>query len=415
MARAMPRASAVTTQFRALNIHEYSSKALLDEFGCKVEFGLMCTNIEQVTAACAQIKSEKKVVKSQVLAGGRGKGVFKDGFKGGVHVCPDATSAVEVAKRMLGNTLVTKQTGEAGLLVEKLYVTETIPAIKRELYVALLLDRATCKPTFIASAEGGVNIEEVAEKNPDAIKKMPISIHDGVSREACLDFGKALGFDAEGSEKLAQQLIGIYNLAKAKDATMVEINPLVELESGDIMLLDAKLSFDDNAKFRRPEIWALEDNTQKNYKEVLADKHDLNYIALDGNVGCMVNGAGLAMATMDIISLYGQKPANFLDVGGSAKTDQIIAAFEIISADPNVKLILVNIFGGIMKCDVIAEGIIAAVKHLGPKFTIPLVVRLEGTNELKGKQLLTESGLKITAVKDLDEAGRVATEMVAKA
>lgn len=413
-AAVVPKAAAVATQMRALNVHEYAAKGLLEEFGCKVEFGVMCTDIDQVKAACAAIKTEKKVVKSQVLAGGRGKGTFKDGFQGGVHVCADATKAIDVAKHMLNNTLVTKQTGPEGLLVQRLYVTETIPAIKRELYVALVLDRVTCMPTFIASAQGGMAIEEIAAENPDAIKKLPINIHDGVNREKCIQFGKLLGFNAEGSEKLAQQLIGIYNLAKAKDATMVEINPLVELENGDVMLLDAKVSFDDNAKFRRPEIWALEDQSQKNYKEVLADKHDLNYVALDGNVGCMVNGAGLAMATMDIISLYGQKPANFLDVGGSAKTEQIIAAFEIISGDPNVKVILVNIFGGIMKCDVIAEGIIAAVKHLGAKFTIPLVVRLQGTNDEEGKKLLRDSGLKISPVKDLDEAGRVATSLVTK-
>jgi succinyl-CoA synthetase beta subunit len=407
-------AAAAATQVRALNVHEYSAKALLNEFGCKTEFGIMCESIDEVKAACAKIKTPKKVVKSQILAGGRGKGTFKDGFKGGVHVCKDAEEAVATAKKMLGNTLITKQTGEKGLEVQKLFVTEVVPAIKRELYCALLLDRATCKPTFIASTQGGMNIEEVAEKTPEAIKKLAINIHNGLSEDQCHAFAKELGFDGDGAEKMTKQLIGIYNLAKAKDATMVEINPLVELENGDVMCIDAKLSFDDNARFRRPEIWQLEDMAQKNPKEVKADKYDLNYIALDGNVGCMVNGAGLAMATMDIISLYGQKPANFLDVGGSAKTEQIIAAFDIISADPQVKVILVNIFGGIMKCDLIAEGIIAAVKTLGEKFTLPLVVRLQGTNDDLGKKILRDSGLKIHPVANLDEAGRKACELAAK-
>ena len=421
LARAIPFArpaacsAAVATQMRRLNIHEYSSKQLLNEFGCKTEFGIMCESIEEVKAACSKIKTDKKVVKSQVLAGGRGKGTFKDGFKGGVHVCESADAAVSCAERMLGNTLVTKQTGEKGLVVKKLFVTEVVPAIKRELYVALLLDRATCKPTFIASTEGGMNIEEVAATKPDAIKKMPVSVHDGISEDACREFAKSLGFNEDGCERMAKQLIGIYNLAKAKDATMVEINPLVELENGEVMCIDAKLSFDDNAQFRRPEVWKHEDLGQKDAKEVKADKYDLNYIALDGNVGCMVNGAGLAMATMDIISLYGQKPANFLDVGGSAKAEQIIAAFDIISSDPSVKVILVNIFGGIMKCDLIADGIVKAVNELGDKFKLPLVVRLEGTNEDEGKRILKESGLKIHPVNNLDEAGRVATDLVASA
>ena len=414
-ARAAVPAVSASAQARNLNIHEYSSKQLLNEFGCKTEFGIMCESMEEVKAACAKIKTDKKVVKSQILAGGRGKGTFTDGFAGGVHVCADADKAIEVAGKMLNNTLVTKQTGEKGLVVKKLFVTEVVPAIKRELYCALLLDRATCKPTFIASTEGGMNIEEVAATRPEAIKKLPVSVHDGISEEACREFAKSLGFDTEGCEKMSKQLIGIYNLAKSKDATMVEINPLVELENGDVMCIDAKLGFDDNAQFRRPEIWAHEDIGQKDAKEAKADKHDLNYIALDGNVGCMVNGAGLAMATMDIISLYGQKPANFLDVGGSAKAEQIIAAFDIISSDPSVKVILVNIFGGIMLCDLIASGIVEAVKTLGDKFNLPLVVRLEGSNEDEGKRILRESGLKIHPVNNLDEAGRVATELVAKA
>ena len=408
--QAMPAAG---VQRRFLNVHEYSSKQLLREFGCKTEFGIMATSIDEVKAACQKIKSEKKVVKSQILAGGRGKGTFVDGYQGGVHVCPNAEAAITCAEKMLNNTLVTKQTGAQGQKVGKLFVTEAIPGIKRELYVALVLDRKTCCPTFIASAEGGMGIEELAHSNPEKIKKMPVNIHDGIDKENCIKFAMEIGFDESNAESAAKQFMGIYNLAKAKDCTMVEINPMVELEDGDVMCIDAKLSFDDNAQFRRPEIWEMEDKSQKDPKEVKADEYDLNYIALEGNVGCLVNGAGLAMGTMDIISLYGQKPANFLDVGGSAKAEQIVQAFEIITADPSVKCILVNIFGGIMKCDVIANGIVEAMQTLGDKVTVPIVVRLEGTNEKLGKEILSNSGMKIHPVSNLDEAGRKATELVA--
>ena len=401
-----------TTQRRSLNVHEYTSKQFLRDYGCNTEFGIMATSIEEVKAACAKIKTEKKVVKSQILAGGRGKGTFTDGFQGGVHVCSGTDSAIETATKMLGNTLVTKQNGPAGHKVSKLFVTEAIPNIKRELYVALVLDRKTCSPTFIGSSEGGMGIEELAAEKPHMIKKMPISIHEGINKDATLKYCAELGFTGASAEAAAKQLIGIYQLAKAKDCTMVEINPLVELENGDVMCIDAKLSFDDNAQFRRPEVWEFEDKTQKDAKEVAADEADLNYIALDGTVGCFVNGAGLAMGTMDTISLYGEKPANFLDVGGSAKTDQIIKAFEIITTDKSVKCILVNIFGGIMKCDLIANGIVEAVNHFGGKLDVPLVVRLEGTNDAEGKRILKESGLKIHPCNDLDEACRTATELV---
>ena len=410
--RTMAPRFAAGAQARHLNLHEYSSKQLLNEFGAKTEYGIMCETIPEVEAALAKIKSEKKVVKSQILAGGRGKGTFEDGFEGGVHVCDNAEKALEVAKRMLNNKLVTKQTNGKGVEVRKLYVTEAIPKIKRELYVALVLDRKTASPTFIASSEGGMGIEELAATRPDMIKKMSVNVHQGVDEKACIKFAASLGFGETGAEEAAKQIMAIYNLAKAKDCTMVEINPMVELEDESVMCIDAKLGFDDNAQFRRPDIWAQADNTEKDPKEILADEADLNYIALEGNVGCLVNGAGLAMATMDIISLYGQKPANFLDVGGSAKTDQIIRAFDIICSDKTVKCILVNIFGGIMKCDLIAEGIVEAVKVLKDKVNVPLVVRLEGTNEEKGRQILKDSGLKIHSAKDLDEAGRMATDLV---
>ena len=413
---AMPTAlAAAGMQRRCLNVHEYSSKELLRQFGASVEFGVKCETIDEVAAACDKIKTEKKVVKSQILAGGRGKGTFTDGFQGGVHVCPDAKTAIETAKKMLGNTLVTKQTGAGGLKVSKLFVTETVPGIKKELYVALVLDRASFKPTFIISTEGGMNIEEVAATKPEAIKKIHVDIHKGFDKEEAIGFIKQMGLSDTTAKSLATQLEAIYRLAKSKDATMVEINPLVVLENDTTMCIDAKLNFDDNAFFRRKDdIWPHEDSSQMDPKEVKAAKWDLQYIALDGNVGCMVNGAGLAMSTMDIISLYGAKPANFLDAGGSAKEDQIVAAFEIIAADKNVKVLLVNIFGGIVMCDMIAKGIIAAVKKLEAKggFNLPLVVRLSGSNEELGKKILAESGLKITSCADLDEAGKTAAELV---
>lgn len=411
----MPKLAAGSTQRRFLNLHEYCSKQFLRDYGCNTEFGIMATTIDEVRAACAKIKTDKKVVKSQILAGGRGKGTFVDGFQGGVHVCSGTDAAIATAQKMLGNTLVTKQTGPTGQRVSKLFVTEAIPNIKRELYVALVLDRKTCSPMFIGSAEGGMNIEQLAVEKPHMIKKMAINIHEGIDKDATLKYCAELGFTGATAEIAAKQLIGIYQLAKAKDCTMVEINPLVELENGDVMCIDAKLSFDDNAQFRRPEVWEFEDKTQKDIKEVMADEAGLNYIALDGTVGCFVNGAGLAMGTMDTIALYGEKPANFLDVGGSAKTDQIIKAFEIITTDKSVKCILVNIFGGIMKCDLIANGVIEAVKHFGGKLNVPLVVRLEGTNDAEGKRILKESGLKIHPCNDLDEACRTACELVKKA
>lgn len=407
-----PRTLTAAGSLRFLNIHEHQSKELLQEFGCSTEFGVVAHTLDEVKAAIPQIETSKIVVKSQVLAGGRGQGTFKSGFKGGVHVCNGAEEAMRVAKEMLGQVLVTKQTGEKGMLVNRLFITEAKDNIKRELYVALTLDRKTCSPTFIGSAEGGMAIEELAKDRPEMIKKMIVNIHDGIQEDACRKFATELGFEGATADKAAKQFVSIYNLAKAKDATMVEINPLVELDDGTVMCLDAKLNFDDNAQFRRPDIWALEDSTQKDPKEVEADKAELNYIALDGNVGCLVNGAGLAMATMDIISLYGQKPANFLDVGGSAKSEQIVKAFEIITSDPNVKCLLVNIFGGIMLCDLIATGIVEACKTMGDKLKVPLVVRLEGTNEELGKEILAKSGLKIYPVNNLDEAGKTAAELV---
>lgn len=408
---ALPQFS-VGQQARFLNIHEHASKQLLRANGANTEFGIMCTTLDQVRAAVAKIETPKKVVKAQILAGGRGKGTFSNGFVSGVHICDNAESAVATAEKMLNNILITKQTGPKGLPVKRLFVTETIPAIKRELYCAILLDRVTCKPMFVASQEGGMGIEELAATQPEKIVKFPVNNMTFTETEGAV-LAEKLGFTGASVPKAAKQFVAIFETARKNDATMVEINPLAECENGEVMCIDAKISLDDNAAFRHKEWQELADPSQKDAKEVEADKFDLNYIALDGNVGCMVNGAGLAMSTMDIIALYGQKPANFLDVGGSAQTEQIVQAFSIITRDPNVKCILVNIFGGIMKCDVIAEGVIAAVKQLGSALKVPIVVRLEGTNDKLGLQLLADSKLPITPASDLDDAAQKACKLVA--
>lgn len=407
-------ANGASVQRRFFNIHEYQSKAILKEGGCRTEFGIPCRTIEEVEAAVAKIRTERKVVKSQILAGGRGMGTFTDGFKGGVHVCKNAEDAIACAKKMLNNTLVTKQTGPNGQKVNVLFVTEAVADIKRELYLALLLDRKTASPMFIGSAEGGMGIEELAQKSPEKIKKMRISVQEGISHDMCIAFAKELGFSGTAAERAAEQLEALYNIGKAKDCTQVEINPLVELQNGDVMCIDAKLSFDDNAEFRQKDIFSLADSTQIDPKEVLAKQYDLNYIALDGNVGCLVNGAGLAMATMDLISLFGGRPANFLDVGGSASKDQIVAAFQIITGDPSVKSILVNIFGGIMRCDVIAEGIVAASQQLAGR-SVPVVVRLSGSQEEEGRRILRESGLALHPAHNFEEAAKLACKLAAGA
>lgn len=402
-----PKAGAMQRRF--FNIHEYQSKRILKDNGGKVEFGIACNTVEEVEAACAKIKTTKKVVKSQILAGGRGMGTFVDGYKGGVKVCDSTDAAVAAAKAMLGNTLVTKQTGPKGQLVSTVYVTEAISGIKRELYLSLILDRKSASPMFIGAAEGGMGIEELAASQPDKIKTMRVNVAEGVDHDACVAYAKELGFTGETAERAAEQIKSIYNIGKSKDCTMVEINPFVELENGEVMEIDAKLSFDDNAAFRQKEIFALEDTTQIDAKEVTAKQYDLNYIALEGNVGCLVNGAGLAMSTMDLISFNGGSPANFLDVGGSASEEQIVAAFKIITGDKNVKSILVNIFGGIMHCDVIANGIINASRLLNTM--IPVVVRLSGTNEDLGRKILRDSGLALHPAEDFESAAKLAVKL----
>ena len=389
-----------------MNIHEYQAKAVLSEFGVAISRGVPVLKASDAEAAAKQLPGPIWVVKSQIHAGGRGKGKFKEpsaGDKGGVRIAKSVPEVAEYAKQMLGATLVTVQTGPHGKQVNRLYIEEGSD-IDKEFYLSLLVNRETSEVSFVVSTEGGVNIEDVAHKTPEKIVSFSVDPATGIMGHHGRAVAKALNLSgdlAKQAEKLTTQL---YNAFTAKDMAMLEINPLVVTKQGQLRVLDAKISFDDNAMFRHPEVAALRDETEEDAKEIEASKYDLNYVALDGTIGCMVNGAGLAMATMDIIKLYGMEPANFLDVGGSATVDRVAAAFKIITADPNVKGILVNIFGGIMKCDVIADGVVAAVKQVGLK--VPLVVRLEGTNVDAGKKIIRESGLNVLSADDLDDAAQ---------
>src|SRR3954465_1277477 len=389
-----------------MNIHEYQAKALLNEFGVAISKGVPVLKPEEAEAAATQLPGPIWVVKSQIHAGGRGKGKFKEasaGEKGGVRIAKSAAEVFEFAKQMLGATLVTIQTGPAGKQVNRLYI-EDGSDIDKEFYLSILVDRETSRVSFVVSPEGGVNIEDVAHNSPEKIVTFSIDPATGIMGHHGRTVANALklsGDLAKQAEKLTAQL---YAAFVAKDMSMLEINPLVVTKQGQLRVLDAKVSFDDNALFRHPEVLALRDETEEDAKEIEASKYDLNYVTLDGNIGCMVNGAGLAMATMDIIKLYGMAPANFLDVGGSASKEKVAAAFKIITADPNVKGILINIFGGIMKCDIIAEGVVAAVKEVGLK--VPLVVRLEGTNVDAGKKIISESGLNVVPADNLDDAAQ---------
>jgi len=343
------------------------------------------------------------VIKSQILAGGRGLGTFTNGFKGGVHVIK-SSQVSEYASKMLGGCLVTKQSGPEGKPVNTLLIAKKMKLVN-EMYFAIMLDRTTMGPLIIACSEGGTSIEDLAESSPEKIIKVPIDINVGLTDEQAQQVVAGLKCSGD-SEAAAGQIKALYRLFHESDCTMVEVNPLAEDDKGMLIAADAKVGFDDNASFRQAEIFAKRDTSQEDPREVAADKWDLNYVGLDGNIGCMVNGAGLAMATMDIIAAYGGTPANFLDVGGSAKAEQISAAFKIITADKRVKAILVNIFGGIMKCDVIAEGVLTAVKEVG--LSIPLIVRLEGTNVALGKEIIDNSGLAITSADNLDDAAQKA-------
>ena len=389
-----------------MNIHEYQAKAILRDFGAPVAAGVPVLKAAEAAAAAKQLPGPVYVVKAQIHAGGRGKGHFKEsaaGEKGGVRIAKSIEEAETFAKQMLGNTLVTVQTGEAGKQVNRLYI-EDGAAIDKEFYLSLLIDRATSRISFVVSTEGGMSIEDVAHETPEKIVTFAVDPATGIMPHhgrRVADALKLTGDLVKQAGKLTEQL---YKAFVEKDMELLEINPLIVTKDGQLRCLDAKCAFDDNALYRHPEVVALRDITEEDEKEIEASKHELAYIALDGDIGCMVNGAGLAMATMDIIKLYGAFPANFLDVGGGASKEKVTAAFKIITADPKVKGILVNIFGGIMKCDVIAEGVLAAVREVG--LHMPLVVRLEGTNVELGKKMIDESGLDVIAAENLDDAAQ---------
>ncbi len=395
-----------------MNIHEYQAKALFEKFGVPVPKGAAAKTPEEFINALSELPDGPTMVKSQIHAGGRGKGVFKDGYKGGVKFCKTKAEAKEVAAFMLGNTLVTAQTGPAGRKVQTIYFT-VASDIKKEYYLAILLDRAASRPVIVASTEGGVEIEKVAHETPEKIFKVVIDPAYGLAdfqvRELVTKLGLA-GPEAKNATRLIRSLYAMY---WETDAAMVEVNPLISTPAGDVLALDAKVSFDDNALFRHPEIMALRDLNEEDPKEIEASKHALNYIALDGDIACLVNGAGLAMSTMDIIKHFGGNPANFLDVGGGATRSQVVAAFKIILGDPNVKGIFVNIFGGIMDCNVIATGIVDAVREVGLR--LPLVVRLEGNNVEAGKATLASSGLTIVSGDSMADAAQKIIRLVAKA
>ena len=388
-----------------MNIHEYQAKELLQKFDVATTRGRVAATLDDVEQIARELGDVDIVVKAQIHAGGRGKGAFKNGFKGGVHVRKTPAEVREVAAKMLGQILVTHQTGPAGRTVNKVLVAESAD-IAREIYFAILLDRATAAPLVVASTEGGVEIEAVAAKSPEKIIREAIDPLAGLQPFQARKIAKQLGFKSSQLKNASKLFEGLYRTFIAFDCSMVEVNPLVVTTKGEVLALDAKFNFDDNALYRHPEIAALRDVAQEDPREVEASKYGLNYIGLDGNIACLVNGAGLAMATMDIIKFYGGEPANFLDVGGGANEQQVTEAFKILLADKKVKAILVNIFGGIMKCDVIAQGIINAAKTI--KLSVPVVVRLEGTNVECAKQLLKESGLALITAGDLADAAQKA-------
>ena len=389
-----------------MNVHEYQAKELLAKFGVAVPAGYPALSVAEALAGAQRLPGPLYVVKAQIHAGGRGKGKFKElpaDAKGGVRLAKSLDEVESNARDMLGNTLVTIQTGDAGKQVNRLYITDGVD-IAKEYYLSLLVDRKTGRIAFVVSTEGGVDIEAVAHDTPEKISTFTVDPAEGFQPHHGRAVAYALKLEGDlnkAAQKLARQL---YDAFVALDCAMLEINPLVETAGGELLVLDAKMSFDSNAMFRHPDVEALRDETEEDPAEVEASKYDLAYIKLDGNIGCMVNGAGLAMATMDIIKLNGEFPANFLDVGGGASKEKVTAAFKIILKDPAVKGILVNIFGGIMKCDIIADGIVAAAKEVN--LSVPLVVRLEGTNVQQGKDILANSGLPIVAANDLGDAAR---------
>src|SRR5205809_2108577 len=406
----MSESFALSRASTAMNIHEYQAKELLQKFGVATTRGKVASSPEEAEQIAREIAPAEIVVKAQIHAGGRGKGTFANGFKGGVHLCKTPEEAREIAGKMLGQTLVTHQTGAAGRVVNKVLVAQSAQ-IAREIYFAILLDRATAAPLIVASTEGGVEIEAVAEKSPEKIIRESVHPLAGLQPFQARKLARQLGFESSQIKAAAQLFNGLYRTFIGLDCSMVEVNPLVVTDKGEVLALDAQFNFDDNALYRHPAVAALRDISDEDPREVEASKHDLNYIGLDGNIACLVNGAGLAIATMNIIKVYGGSPANFLDVGGSATEGQGHEAFKILVGDKRVEAILVNIFGGIAKCDVIAQGIIAAAKAVG--LSVPLVVRLEGTNVEKGKQLLKESGLTLITADDLADAAEKAVKAAA--
>ncbi|XP_021713842.1 succinate--CoA ligase [ADP-forming] subunit beta, mitochondrial [Chenopodium quinoa] len=395
-------------QLRRLNIHEYQGAELMSKYGVNVPKGVAVSSVDEVQKAIKEsfAGQDEVVVKSQILAGGRGLGTFKNGLKGGVHIVK-TDQAADIAGKMLGQILVTKQSGPQGKPVNKLYLCEKM-SLTNEVYFAITLDRTTLGPLIIACSKGGTSIEDLAEKYPDMIIKVPIDVFKGITDEDAAKVVDGLALKSADKQASIEQVKNLYKLFCECDCTMLEINPLAETSDNQLVAADAKLNFDDNAAFRQKEIFALRDTSQEDPREVAAAKADLNYIGLDGEIGCMVNGAGLAMATMDIIKLHGGTPANFLDVGGSASENQVVEAFKILTSDERVKAIMVNIFGGIMKCDVIASGIVNAAKQVSLK--VPLVVRLEGTNVDQGKRILKESNMTIITAEDLDDAAEKAVK-----
>src|SRR2546423_3102064 len=393
-----------------MNIHEYQAKELLQKFDVATTRGRVAATLDEAEQIARDLGDIDIVVKAQIHSGGRGKGTFKNGFKGGVHVRKTADEVRNVAAKMLGQILVTHQTGPDGRKVNKVLVAESAD-IGREIYFAVLVDRATAAPLIVASTEGGVEIEAVAAQSPEKIIREPVNPLAGLQPYQRRKLAKQLGFESSQLKNASKLFEGLYRTFIAFDCSMVEVNPLVITTTGDVLALDAKFNFDDNALYRHLEVAAMRDVAEEDPREVEASKHGLSYTGLDGNIACLVNGAGLAMATMDIIKFYGGEPANFLDVGGGATEEQVTEAFKILIADKKVKAILVNIFGGIMKCDIIAQGIINAAKTL--RLSVPLVVRLEGTNVEAGKKLIADSGLAVIAADDLADAAQKAVKAAA--
>ncbi|GAA5841424.1 hypothetical protein JCM9279_000648 [Rhodotorula babjevae] len=408
-ARALKPSAAVGNQRRNLSIHEYLSMNLLNEYGVPTPKSKAAFSAEEAKQVAQNFGADKLVIKAQVLAGGRGKGHFDgpNGLKGGVQMVDSPEQAGKYAEQMIGHNLITKQTGAAGRICNAVMLAERRNPT-HEYYVAILNDRSLGGPALVASRQGGMNIEDVARDDPSAIITTPIPFEEGLSKQLAGEIAQKLGFKPESQDKAADIFIKLYQLFKERDATQIEINPLAEVEGGDVLCMDAKLGFDENADFRQAEVFKLRDLTQEAPSEVEAAKYGLNFIKLDGSIGCLVNGAGLAMATMDVLNLNGGSPANFLDVGGGATAEAVKKAFELLLADGSVKSIFVNIFGGIMRCDVIAEGIILAAKEL--EMTIPLIVRLQGTKEKEAKELIRESNMKIFAYDNLDEAAAEAVK-----